>query len=132
MQLHLSFVPGEGKQAENSGQSCVQKKMVPSKWLEINELQVKALPEVLRPWRKDSASDLSYRGLVVVASLLDKATNLGGLSRTCEIMAASLVLPKLSLASDREFQALSMSSEMWAPLSEVQFYVTINHKMTYS
>ncbi|KAL2083029.1 hypothetical protein ACEWY4_020802 [Coilia grayii] len=59
--------------------------------------------------------------LLVVASLIDKPTNLGGLCRTCEIFGASgLVLDSLRHVSDKQFQALSVSSELWLPMMEVK------------
>ncbi|KAM9450224.1 putative methyltransferase TARBP1 isoform 1-T1 [Clarias gariepinus] len=59
--------------------------------------------------------------LLVVASLIDKPTNLGGLCRTCEIFGASaLVLGGLHHVGDKQFQALSVSSELWLPLMEVK------------
>lgn len=43
-----------------------------------------------------------------------------GLCRTCEIFGASaLVLGSLHHVSDKQFQALSVSSELWLPLMEV-------------
>jgi hypothetical protein len=43
-----------------------------------------------------------------------------GLCRTCEIFGASaLVLDSLRHVSDKHFQALSVSSELWLPLLEV-------------
>ncbi|XP_006868650.1 PREDICTED: probable methyltransferase TARBP1 [Chrysochloris asiatica] len=59
--------------------------------------------------------------LIVVASLIDKPTNLGGLCRTCEIFGASaLVLGSLHCISDKQFQHLSVSAEQWLPLLEVK------------
>ncbi|KAI5088024.1 putative methyltransferase TARBP1 isoform X3, partial [Silurus meridionalis] len=59
--------------------------------------------------------------LLVVGSLIDKPTNLGGLCRTCEIFGASaLVLGSLHHVGDKQFQALSVSSELWLPLMEVK------------
>uniref|UniRef100_A0A3Q2CU55 tRNA (guanosine(18)-2'-O)-methyltransferase TARBP1 n=1 Tax=Cyprinodon variegatus TaxID=28743 RepID=A0A3Q2CU55_CYPVA len=56
--------------------------------------------------------------LLVVASLIDKPTNLG-LCRTCEIFGASgLVLDSLHHLNDKHFQSLSVSSELWLPLFE--------------
>ncbi|CDQ91717.1 unnamed protein product, partial [Oncorhynchus mykiss] len=44
-----------------------------------------------------------------------------GLCRTCEIFGASaLVLDSLRHVSDKHFQALSVSSELWLPLLEVK------------
>jgi tRNA guanosine-2'-O-methyltransferase len=58
--------------------------------------------------------------IIVVASLVDKAPNLGGLARTCEIFrAAKLVVSDVSVASSREFQGVSMTAEQWLPLEGV-------------
>ena len=59
--------------------------------------------------------------LVVVASLVDKAPNLGGLARTCEVWRArTLVVGDLRVKSDAEFQAVSMSGEQWVPMLQVK------------
>lgn len=45
-----------------------------------------------------------------------------GLCRTCEIFGASaLVLDNLRHVSDKHFQSLSVSSELWLPLLEVKY-----------
>ncbi len=44
-----------------------------------------------------------------------------GLCRTCEIFGASaLVLDSLRHVTDKHFQSLSVSSELWLPLLEVK------------
>ncbi|KAJ7987487.1 hypothetical protein DPEC_G00327010 [Dallia pectoralis] len=93
----------------------VQKKMTPWR-LGIQEPELGLLPQqrAARLGKLNSA-------LLVVASLIDKPTNLGGLCRTCEIFGASgLVLDSLRHVSDKHFQALSVSSELWLPLLEVK------------
>ena len=61
----------------------------------------------------------AHEDLVVVASLVDKAPNLGGLCRTCEILGVGgLVLPSLAAARDKEFAAVSVTAEAWVPLTE--------------
>lgn len=73
----------------------VQKKIVMLKEI-IPELEVKYDIE-----KKKEA------GLVVVASLISRSANLGGLSRTCEIFAAEkLILDSLKHTENKEFQAL--------------------------
>ncbi|XP_032167718.1 probable methyltransferase TARBP1 isoform X5 [Mustela erminea] len=63
----------------------------------------------------------SISRLIVVASLIDKPTNLGGLCRTCEVFGASaLVLGSLQCVGDKQFQGLSVSAEQWLPLVEVK------------
>ncbi|XP_059473624.1 probable methyltransferase TARBP1 [Neocloeon triangulifer] len=60
-------------------------------------------------------------GLVIVASLVDKAPNLGGLSRTCEIFGASeLIIGNLKIVDELAFQSLSVTAEKWINLSEVK------------
>ncbi|KAF5838523.1 hypothetical protein DUNSADRAFT_2721 [Dunaliella salina] len=59
--------------------------------------------------------------LIVVASLLDKAENLAGLSRTCEVFRAGLlVVPDLKVVSDPLFQTISVTAEKWIPIVEVR------------
>ena len=60
---------------------------------------------------------------MVVASLIDKAPNLGGLCRTCEILGVgSLVIPSMAVVKDKEFSAVSVTAENWIPLQECQSY----------
>ncbi|XP_030628121.1 probable methyltransferase TARBP1 [Chanos chanos] len=93
----------------------VQKKMTPWRLsVQDQEPQLVAQQRAVRLGKLTSA-------LLVVASLIDKPTNLGGLCRTCEIFGASaLILDTLRHASDKQFQALSVSSELWLPLLEVK------------
>ncbi|KAG9344455.1 hypothetical protein JZ751_011125 [Albula glossodonta] len=95
----------------------VQKKMTPWR-LGIQDQD----PELqLAPQQRAARLGKLHSALVVVASLIDKPTNLGGLCRTCEIFGAStLVLDSLRHVSDKHFQALSVSSELWLPLLEVK------------
>eukprot|EP00808_Paulinella_micropora_P012984 g9512.t1 len=60
------------------------------------------------------------RRLVVVASLLDKLPNIGGLARSCEIFGAEeLVINDLKILSHPEFEALSVSAHKWVRVREV-------------
>ncbi|NWX86252.1 TARB1 methyltransferase, partial [Nothoprocta pentlandii] len=72
---------------------------------------------------QDRAAKLgkSNSSLIVVASLIDKPTNLGGLCRTSEIFGASaLVVGSLHYLQDKQFQHLSVSAEQWLPIIEVK------------
>ncbi|XP_017317065.1 probable methyltransferase TARBP1 isoform X2 [Ictalurus punctatus] len=93
----------------------VQKKIAP--WsLNVQEVE----PHLVAQQRVARLGKLTT-ALLVVASLIDKPTNLGGLCRTCEIFGASaLVLGSLHHVGDKQFQALSVSSELWLPLVEVK------------
>jgi hypothetical protein len=58
--------------------------------------------------------------LIVVASLVDKAPNLGGLARTCEIFQAQhLVVSDMNIVDHRDFTLLSMGAEKWASIKAV-------------
>ncbi|CAM4725661.1 unnamed protein product [Leuciscus chuanchicus] len=93
----------------------VQKKITPWK-LSVQEQE----PELMAQQRAARLGKLTSN-LLVVASLIDKPTNLGGLCRTCEIFGAkALVLDSLRHINDKQFQALSVSSELWLPMLEVK------------
>ncbi|NWH72728.1 TARB1 methyltransferase, partial [Piaya cayana] len=104
--------------AETDGQTewtDVQKKIIPWK----NSTPSLELEMVFQ----DRAAKLgkSNSRLIVVASLIDKPTNLGGLCRTSEIFGASaLVVGSLHYIQDKQFQHLSVSAEQWLPLVEVK------------
>nr|pir hypothetical protein T14B4.1 - Caenorhabditis elegans [Caenorhabditis elegans] len=59
--------------------------------------------------------------LIVVASLVDKPNNLGGICRTSEIFGVdTLVVADVLVAQDANFKALSMSSENWQKIEGVK------------
>ncbi|TKC39262.1 hypothetical protein EI555_015098, partial [Monodon monoceros] len=117
--------PGDWSQQDigsNSGEadnesewSDVQKKIIP--WRNnVPDLDLELVFQ-------DRAAKLgkSLSRLIVVASLVDKPTNLGGLCRTCEVFGASaLVVGSLQCVRDKQFQHLSVSAEQWLPLVEVK------------
>ncbi|XP_047376102.1 probable methyltransferase TARBP1 isoform X3 [Sciurus carolinensis] len=106
---------GSGEADGPSEQADVQKKVIP--WGH-------GLPDAdLELALQDRAARLgkSTGSLIVVASLVDKPTNLGGLCRTCEVFGASvLVVGNLHCVRDKQFQHLSVSAEQWLPLEEVK------------
>ncbi|XP_061038314.1 probable methyltransferase TARBP1 isoform X1 [Eubalaena glacialis] len=117
--------PGDWSQQDigsNSGEADNE-----SEWTDVQKKII--------PWRnsvpdldlelvfQDRAAKLgkSLSRLIVVASLIDKPTNLGGLCRTCEVFGASaLVVGNLQCIRDKQFQHLSVSAEQWLPLVEVK------------
>ncbi|XP_041646192.1 probable methyltransferase TARBP1 [Cheilinus undulatus] len=107
----------KGEQSKEDRWAEVQKKITPWR-LGIQEQE----PELqLVPQQRAARLGKLHGALLVVASLIDKPTNLGGLCRTCEIFGASaLVLDSLRHVSDKHFQSLSVSSELWLPLLEVK------------
>ncbi|EDV94312.1 uncharacterized protein LOC6568114 [Drosophila grimshawi] len=59
--------------------------------------------------------------MIVVASLIDKLPNLGGLARTCEVLGVkTLILAAKSLADKSDFTNLSMTAEKTLNIAEVK------------
>ncbi|KAM6460808.1 putative methyltransferase TARBP1 isoform 1-T1 [Liasis olivaceus] len=100
----------------------VQKKIIPCK-LSTSDLDLELIFQ-------DRATKLgkSNRKLIVVASLIDKPTNLGGLCRTCEIFGVSaLTVSNLHYINDKQFQHLSVSAEQWLSVIEVKPFQLIDY-----
>ncbi|XP_077287780.1 tRNA (guanosine(18)-2'-O)-methyltransferase TARBP1 [Arctopsyche grandis] len=88
----------------------IQKKFIPWKNM-LNDLGI----------LQENNNENSQNGLIIVASLIDKLPNLGGLSRTCEVFGVKqLVMSSTKYIQDKQFQSLSVSSEHWVNISEVQ------------
>ncbi|XP_041506206.1 probable methyltransferase TARBP1 isoform X2 [Microtus oregoni] len=117
--------PGDWSQQD--GGSILGEADSQSEWADVQKKIIpwghKALESDLELLFQDRAAKLgkSISRLIVVASLIDKPTNLGGLCRTCEVFgAAALVVGSLQCVGDRQFQHLSVSAEQWLPLLEVR------------
>ncbi|XP_066473038.1 probable methyltransferase TARBP1 isoform X2 [Tiliqua scincoides] len=106
-----------------------------------NQKQWTDVQKKIIPW-KENSSDLdelvlqdratklgkSNSKLIVVASLIDKPTNLGGLCRTCEIFGVSaLIVGSLHYINDKQFQYLSVSAEQWLSLVEVKPFQLVEY-----
>lgn len=58
--------------------------------------------------------------LVVLASLVDKAPNLGGLCRVCEVLGAkTLCVPDINIVSDNVFKTVAVTADQWMPMEQV-------------
>lgn len=58
--------------------------------------------------------------LIVVASLVDKPFNLGGICRLCDVLGANTVtMQDLKVKDSPQFKDVSLSSEKWMPMEEV-------------
>ncbi|OEH75435.1 RNA family protein [Cyclospora cayetanensis] len=58
--------------------------------------------------------------LIVIASLVNKSPNLGGLARTCEVFnVRALVVNSLDLLKDSIFRNISVSAHQWLPMTAV-------------
>ena len=95
----------------------VQKKIRPWKVISPDEEMMSEIQQQhMANMHKNSAGNL-----IVVASLIDKAPNLGGLCRTCEIFGVqTLVLSNSHVIEDIQFKSLSVSAAKWMNLQEVR------------
>ncbi|XP_064292530.1 probable methyltransferase TARBP1 isoform X2 [Plodia interpunctella] len=106
----FDYTKNKGKVVEAvDGTGSIQKKYVP--WKRMSDVDVCAIDKT-----KETSS-----WLIVVASLVDKLPNLGGLARTAEVFGLrSYVVDSLRHLQDPQFQALSVSAERWVNVSEVR------------
>ena len=123
---------GPTLESNAAGQSLVAKNPSGSPFVPaVSDVQKKITPwQVSAPPQEDldAFDQLQQRpvqrrvgNLLVVASLIDRAPNLGGLCRTCEIFGASkLVLGSKHVVSETGFQSVSVSSEKWMEVEEVK------------
>ncbi|KAJ2950255.1 hypothetical protein O0L34_g11618 [Tuta absoluta] len=81
------------------------------------------------PWKNMSDIDVfesekkkeTCGELIVVASLIDKLPNLGGMARTSEVFGVkTYVVDSLRHLQDKTFQGLSVSAERWVNVEEVR------------
>ncbi|KAJ0175838.1 hypothetical protein K1T71_008997 [Dendrolimus kikuchii] len=87
----------------------IQKKYIP--WKNMSDVNVYEVGK-----KKQTASEL-----IVVASLIDKLPNLGGMARTSEVFGVkTYVVDSLRHLQDRQFQGLSVSAERWIDVEEVR------------
>ncbi|XP_015438417.1 PREDICTED: uncharacterized protein LOC107193477 [Dufourea novaeangliae] len=109
---------GKGFEVKLEELSNIQKKIIPA-------VSVKLSPNDIFSTIRES---ISYKrvlsdeeGIIVVACLIDRIPNLGGLARTCEIFnVKELVLANLNQIKDKEFQNLSVSAEHWITITEIK------------
>merc|ERR1711972_733921 len=118
-EAHTMGESGESVQGAAGGVAGLQRKFVP--------LEKPEAPPALQPGSSlggelafAPASRRVRAPLIVIASLVDKAPNLAGLCRTCEIFnCQALCLPNAKIAKDQTFQSISVTAEKWLPLREV-------------
>lgn len=97
-----------------------QRKINPWKTLCVSETLMDSMNEKLTVKKRAAMED----GLIVVASLVDRIPNLGGLCRSCEIFGISkYVMPSLKILDDQQFQNLAVSSHNWVDITEVHLLI---------
>ncbi|XP_013149200.1 PREDICTED: uncharacterized protein LOC106111613 [Papilio polytes] len=94
---------------EDESKGTIQKKYVP--WKNMSDINMYELQD-----KKGKKGEL-----IVVASLIDKLPNLGGLARTSEVFGIrTYVIDSLRHIQDKQFQGLSVSAERWIDVEEVR------------
>ncbi len=91
----------------------------------VEDLQKKIIPwQCLVPDESEIEDQINRKSdkkeLVLVGSLIEKATNLGGICRTCEIFGVKeLVLSSLRITEDKLFRELAVTADKWLNIKEV-------------
>lgn len=69
----------------------------------------------------DSLTAIKRSDLIVVASLVDKPPNLGGICRLCDVLGAgTLTLNDLKVKQNKEFKSVAVTADLWMPMVEVK------------
>ncbi|CDH14102.1 related to tRNA (guanosine(18)-2'-O)-methyltransferase [Zygosaccharomyces bailii ISA1307] len=69
----------------------------------------------------NSEKTVDRSDLVVVASLVDKAPNLGGICRLCDVLGVGLLtVPSISVKKNPQFKNVAVTADRWMPLEELQ------------
>ena len=103
---------------ENKGLFGYQRKLDPL-IMEYNKLvqaeQLKLDQDIKKENRRKPFGDV-----IVVTSLLEKATNLGGISRTCEIFGVKkMIVNDRKVIKRDDFKKLSVTSQDWLPIEAI-------------
>jgi len=107
--------------------TSLQRKINPWKVLPVSEDLLSDFPQELQLKKKSCSSS---EGLIVVASLIDRIPNLGGLCRSCEIFGVSkYVISSLHLLEDPGFRSLSVTAHNWIDVIEVNGLITNQFKI---
>ena len=74
--------------------------------------------DLVHSWKP---SEQRRQSIIVVASLIDKAPNIAGLARTCEVFQAkSLVIGDRAVLKSNAFASISVTAEKWLEIEEVK------------
>ncbi|KAI4503013.1 hypothetical protein M0802_002057 [Mischocyttarus mexicanus] len=108
------------------------------------DLQKKIIPfKLVSSYESDSSltllqhplSHLKNEGIIIVASLIDRPVNLGGLVRTCEVFGVKeLIIGNIQQTKDPKFKNLCVSADKWINIKEVrphqlpEYLLTENNK----
>ncbi|CUM62934.1 uncharacterized protein PRCAT00000494001 [Priceomyces carsonii] len=67
------------------------------------------------------STDVKRSDLIVVASLVDKPPNLGGICRLCDVLGAGLLtLHDIKVKEHQQFKSVAVTADQWMPTTEVK------------
>ncbi|CAO1431213.1 unnamed protein product [Diamesa serratosioi] len=93
-----------------------QQKYVPYKFQIPGDKLLSTLPSIFENGIMKARSELT-----VVASLVSRPPNVGGLARTCEVFGAeNFIIDSLKIIENTEFKALSKTAEKWLKITEIK------------
>ncbi|CAN3474472.1 tRNA (guanosine(18)-2'-O)-methyltransferase [Diutina catenulata] len=68
-----------------------------------------------------AAENIVRSDLIVVSSLVDKAPNLGGICRLCDVLGAGLMtLHDIQIKTHPQFKSVAVTADRWMPMLEVK------------
>lgn len=66
-------------------------------------------------------SDIVRSDLIVIASLVDKPPNLGGICRLCDVLGAGLMtIHDAKIKEHPQFKSVAVTADFWMPMAEVK------------
>lgn len=89
----------------------------------LSPLQTKsgAWSTVMDVDKKTEILDIARSELIVVASLVDKPPNLGGICRLCDVLGAGLItLHDMKVKDHPQFKNVAVTADHWMPMTEVK------------
>lgn len=89
---------------------------------EISPLQTKsgAWETVLDLDDKKSTATVKRSNIIVIASLLNLAPNLGGICRLCDVLGAELLtVDNIKIMANPQFKKVAVTADKWMPMKEV-------------
>ena len=101
-----------GNGLEQDGSSNLQKKIMPWTTMFAEDDFLLSLED-----GNEQSSTGCHKDLIVVASLIDKIPNLGGLCRSCEIFGVgTYAIGSMKYCDNKEFQSLSVTSDKYVSM----------------
>ncbi|ODQ65088.1 hypothetical protein NADFUDRAFT_51688 [Nadsonia fulvescens var. elongata DSM 6958] len=71
--------------------------------------------------QSERGSQINRGKLVVIASLVDKPPNLGGICRLCDVLGAELLtLNDITVTKHPSFRSVAVTADCWMPMEEVK------------